>query len=342
MNRSIVISLRGIFKKIFIIALIVILIIGLIYFEIPGKLFLKMAENTINPKANTGAFAKLFSLSTDIPYTSASAAMPQDMPLKKDEKKTEIALAPEKTPENTDLSASVSTLSVSDKGVIVSNIAKKSFNISELLKRPLKFDKNSSGYKILILHSHTTEAYFPVDRSDDQSNNIVKVGQEFEKVFNENGIKALHITKVHDAPYSLSYKNSLETVTNTLKNNPSIEIVIDVHRDAVFDKNNEKLKPVCTIEQKNAAQVMIVTGTDAGGLPHNNWSDNLAFSLKVQQKMNEQYKGLARPINLSKERYNTHTTKASIIFEVGANGNTIDEAVLGAHYAALSIVSLLS
>ena len=348
MKKSFVISLHGVFKRIVTAAAAAGLAACLFYFEIPDKLLVKMAENIMLGDKNGDFLSSFFSLSAqnnvflNISPKPALAAAPV---LQNDKKESQPEETPspilEKTPDDADLSNSKSSLSVSDKGVIVSNIAGKSFNISELLAKPLNYNPKTGGYKILILHSHTTEAYFPNDRSENQNQNIVRVGKEFERVFNENGIKALHITKVHDAPYSLSYKNSLESVTATLKENPSIEIVIDVHRDAIFDKNNDKLKPLCEIGGEKAAQVMIVTGTNAGGLPHDSWIENLAFSLKLQQKMNEKYKGLARPINLSKERYNTHTTKASVIFEIGANGNTIEEAVTGARYAALSVVSLL-
>ena len=346
MKKSMVISLRDITKKMGIIIAVTVFLITLLYFEIPDRLFTKMAENVMKEKDGINFIAAVFSLSIDknifmkIPYTPAEAA-PEPAVAPTSAPSPTPAPISEKTPDNTDLSNSKSADSVSDSGVIVSNIAKKSFNISSLLERPLNFTKNPDGYKVLIVHSHTTEAYFPTDRSSDESRNIVAVGKEFAQVLNENNIKTLHITKIHDAPYSLSYKNSLASVTAALLENPEIEIVIDIHRDAVFDKNNDKLKPVCEIDGKKAAQVMIVTGTDSGGLPHDDWIENLAFSIKVQKKMNEKHPGLARPINLSKERYNTHTTKSSIIFEIGANGNTLDEAVLGARYAALSVVELL-
>ena len=350
MRKSIVISLRDITKKALITVSAIASVTALTYFEIPDKIFTKMAENIISEEYNSGFFKNMFSLSIDeniflsVPHNKVLAApeKPSD-PIQIIKQEPPIPTpVPEKTPDNTDLSASISANSVSDRGVIVSNIAGKSFNITDLLNKPLNYRQDTGGYKVLILHSHTTESYFPDDRSSDETKNIVRVGKEFERVFNDNNIKALHITKIHDAPYSLSYKNSLASVASILSENPSIDIVIDVHRDAVFDKNNEKLKPVCTIDGEKAAQVMIVSGTNAGGLPHDNWIENLAFSLKIQKKMNEKYPGLARPINLSKERYNTHTTKASIIFEIGANGNTLEEAILGARYAAASIAELIN
>lgn len=253
---------------------------------------------------------------------------------KKDEKAIE-------EPANVDFSKEKSQKSVVANDIIVSNFAGKSFDIPSLLSLPLSYEK-TQGYKVLIIHTHTTESYLPDDRNEDQTKNIVRVGEEFAKVLNENNIKTLHIKKVHDSPYNKSYINELATIEETLKQYPTIEVIIDVHRDALYNSKNEKIKPTTTINNEKVAQVMLVCGTDAMGLKHDYWQNCFSFALKIQKNMNENYPNLARPINLREERFNTHKTKNSIIFEIGANGNTLEEAVLAGRYAAQSIANVIN
>jgi stage II sporulation protein P len=354
LKKSVIISFKVVVSRALAISAAGVFLAGTCYFDIPGTVLGKMAENVIKTgeSANDANFlTNLLSFEPRknimLPYGAAIAAKPETPPT--DDKVTnpsteaQAAATPEEeaTPANTDLSDDKGGSAVSSGSITVKNFSGKSINIDTLLRKPLNFNAKSGGYKVLIVHSHTTESYFPNDRSEDQSKNIVRVGDEFTKILNDSGIKTLHVKKVHDVPYTLSYKNSLETVTKTLAENPSIEVVIDVHRDAIYDKNENKLKPLVTLNNEKCAQVMIVTGSGALGLPHANWQDNLSFSLKVQDKMLKEFKGLARPVNLAKERYNTHTTKSSIIFEIGANGNTLEEALNGAKRAAKAVAEVL-
>ncbi len=247
----------------------------------------------------------------------------------------------ENEPYNVDFSKEKSSISVVNNNIIVSNAANKSFDIDNILSLPLQF-KKTDGYKALIIHTHTTESYMPDDRNDDPKKNITRVGEEFAKVLNEKGIKTLHEKTVHDVPYSKSYINELKSIENILAQHPSIEVIIDVHRDALYNSNNEKIKPVTVINGKKVAQVMLVCGTDAMGLPHDNWKSCFSFALKVQNDMNKNYPNFARPVNLREERFNTHMSANSVIFEIGANGNTLQEAVFAGHYAALSIANVLN
>jgi stage II sporulation protein P len=351
LKKSVIISFKVVVSRAVAISAAGIFLAGTCYFDIPGTVLDKMAENVIkSPNSTNNFLINLLSFEPKknimLPYGTAIAAKPETPPVKDKAAPAEDKEVPppeeEATPANTDLSNDKGGSAVSSGSITVKNFSGKSIDIDALLRKPLNFNAKSGGYKVLVVHSHTTESYFPNDRSEDQTKNIVRVGDEFTKILNDSGIKTLHIKKVHDAPYALSYKNSLETVTKALAENPSIEVVIDVHRDAIYDKNENKLKPLVILNNEKCAQVMIVTGSDALGLPHANWRDNLSFSLKLQEKMLKEFKGLARPINLAKERYNTHTTKSTIIFEIGANGNTVEEAVNGAKYAAKAVAEVLS
>ena len=239
-------------------------------------------------------------------------------------------------PPETDLSKQKASQKIQLK-----NQTGKSFDTAQLLAEPISFQKNAVGYQVLLVHTHTTECYFPNDRSENADENMIRIGKEFQAVLEQNGIKTLHITTVHDVPYTTSYKKSLESVTKALQQYPSIEVVIDLHRDAIYAENGEKLRPIANINNTEAAQVMLVCGTDEGGLPHPDWKQNLSFALKVQNEMQKTYPSLARPLDLRKERFNTHTTKKSVIFEIGSNGNTLEEAMQGARYAAQSVANVL-
>ena len=104
------------------------------------------------------------------------------------------------------------------------------------------------------------------------------------------------------------------------------DIVIDLHRDAVGSSN--EYGPTVKINGIPAAQLMFVIGTDGGGLEHPNWNENLKIAVKIQEKANELYPGLFRPIIIRNSRYNQHVAKGASIIEVGATGNTLDECIL--------------
>ena len=227
------------------------------------------------------------------------------------------------------------------EGVLVKNATTYDFNPAELLNEPLKFDFSGEGPHILIVHSHSSESYTATDknyylptdpdRTEDINYNVVRVGTEIVNTLKAHGIDALHDTSLHDYPsYNGSYKSSLASVESYLKKYPSIKIVLDIHRDAMVQSDGTKLKLVADVQNKKAAQIMLLTGSNQGGLDHPDWRENLKFAMKLQRTVNQMYPGLARPVSFTKERYNTHTTYGSIIIEVGTTGNTLEEALVSA------------
>ena len=345
MKKSIIISIKTIVSKLLSVLVIVTFGFSCIYFDLPTRLFSQMANASLNPNKQSLKSCLETVFSFEFPQT-VFAAMPvktteppspqETIPTETPPQATE---APTQTPKPKDVSGN--TVKKTEPQITIKNHAGKTFSSEELLNRPLPYQPDTGGYKVLIVHTHTTESYFPTDRSNDETKNMIQVGKEFTAILEQNGIQTLHITKVHDVPYTTSYKKSLESVNQALANHPSIEVVIDLHRDALYDENGEKIKPLAHINQIPSAQVMIVTGTEKGGLPHPNWDDNLAFAIKIQNDLMKSYPGLSRPIDLRKERFNTHTTKNSIIFEIGSNGNTIEEAINGAKFAAQSVANVL-
>ncbi len=239
--------------------------------------------------------------------------------------------------------------------VYLKNNTGSTINIKTLLEKKLSFkiDKNNKP-QVLIMHTHTTESFMleerdyytedDVSRTRDSKKNMIAIGDIIEQKLKAAGIGVIHDTTIHDYPaYSGSYTRSAATITDDLKAYPSIKIVIDIHRDSITANNKEKIKPVVKIDGKNAAQVMLVMGSQTGGITnYPNWKENLSLALKYQQTLEVMYPGLARAITLNSGKYNQNLTKGSILLEVGTEANTLDEAKRGAAYAGEALVSLLN
>jgi stage II sporulation protein P len=131
----------------------------------------------------------------------------------------------------------------------------------------------------------------------------------------------------------------MSTVKSILETNSTIENVIDLHRDAVG--SDSSYGPTVKIGDEVVAQIMFVIGTDGGGLNHPNWQQNLKLAVKVQEKANEMYPGLFRPIIVRNSRYNQNLAKGACIIEVGATGNTLEECMGSMKYLAKVISEVM-
>ena len=151
-----------------------------------------------------------------------------------------------------------------------------------------------------------------------------------QKYLTSYGHNVIHNKTFHDYPaYTGSYGRSLKTVSGILSQNKDTDVVIDLHRDAIGD---DSYAPKVKIGDEYAAQIMFVIGTNEGGLYHPNWNQNLKFAVKVQQKAEEMYPGLFKPMMVTKSRYNQHTGKYANIMEVGATGNTLEQCLTSMKY----------
>ena len=222
-------------------------------------------------------------------------------------------------------------------GVKIKN--ESSFEINNTI---LETTMNINKEKILIFHTHTCESYTPSEqfqyqqtgnfRTTDLNYSIARVGDELCNYLLEFGFKVTHDKTYHDYPaYSGSYTRSAKTVENVLKTNSS-DIIIDLHRDAIGSKSN--YDPSVKIGEDVAAQLMFVIGTNGGGLYHPNWQTNLKFAIELQQKANEMYPGLFKPMIVRNSRYNQHLGSAACIIEVGATGNTLEQCLNSMKYLA--------
>ena len=215
------------------------------------------------------------------------------------------------------------------------------YNLTEdILKPDIKIDNKN----IVIFHTHSCESYtssekYPYTqtgnfRTTDLKYTVTQVGSELENYLKKYNLNVVHDTSYHDYPsYTGSYTRSLKTVENILQTTPS-DIIIDLHRDAIGSRAD--YAPTVKIGDDYAAQIMFVIGTNEGGLYHPNWNQNLKFAVKVQQKAEEMYPGLFKPMMVTKSRYNQHTGKYANIMEVGATGNTLEQCLTSMKY--LSVV----
>ena len=247
----------------------------------------------------------------------------------------------------------IKAISSGATAVMINNQTGFSVSPEAMLGEKLNLNLQGDGPKVLIIHTHTTESYTPegeitynsasTDRSLAEAENMIAVGKIMKTEPENAEISVIHDTELHDYPsYNGSYAHALKSINSYLEKYPSIQVVLDVHRDAIVYDDGTKAKLIKEIDGKDAAQVMIVCGTNEGGLEHPNWRENLKFSVKLQNSVNNDYPGLMRNINLRTERFNGHTTKASIILEMGTSGNTIEEAKYSAILLGKSIGKFLN
>lgn len=240
-------------------------------------------------------------------------------------------------------------------GSIKNNTRVSAAEVAAEAANPLPFaiEKDSPDPQVLIMHTHATEDYrlsaglwfAPGDgaRSTDRAVNMCAVGRVMTDVLNAAGINTLHDETLNDYPsYTGSYANSRAVVQQYLAQYPSIKVVLDVHRDAIETESGSRMAPVCTVNGRQAAQVMIICGCDNGGsvsLP--NWRQNLRFAAAWERAMEASFPGFTRPVLFSYRFYNQDLTTGSLLIEVGGHGNNLNEALYAGQLAAEGLVKAL-
>lgn len=227
-----------------------------------------------------------------------------------------------------------------DGGVISQEEQDRIYNITA--SKPLNNDEVSVSETqekplVLIYHTHTTESYtssakYKIKytrktnyRSLEEEHNMVAVGDVITNVIEEKyGIKVIHDTTVHDYPnYEVSYKKSLETIEKNLEKYPTIKYVFDIHRDGFTNNEANKKKYATVVNNIDTAKVMMVVG-----LNHKNSDVNSKFSDEVYNKMKEMYPEIAIPsVKRSTATYNQFVRDYAMLFEVGSNLSTLEEAL---------------
>ena len=217
-----------------------------------------------------------------------------------------------------------------------------------LLTCPSALTAKADGPKVLIVHTHTSEAYTPEPgweyessdplRTGDAQHSVVRLGTRVAELLNAHGIETLHDTALNDYPsYNGAYERMRQTIEGYLAQYPSIEMVLDLHRDAANDPAGMPVAFTAEVDGARCAQLMLVVGSDEGGLTHPDWKENLANALKLQALLNRIAPGLCRDIDLRTERFNQHKTPGSLLVEFGCTGNTLAEALRSADYLAQAL-----
>lgn len=222
-------------------------------------------------------------------------------------------------------------------------------DVKALLQKPLVWDLTADAPTVLILHSHGTESYAKTEnyiessayRTLNTDYNVVSIGEKIATELTQNGIRVIHDKSLHDHPsYSNAYLNSRASAQQYLKKHPSILLVLDIHRDAVEDKEGTQLGYTVDVNGQKAAQLMLVSGTDASGLTHPTWQENLALAAKLHAQLEKNNPGITRPISFRSQRFNQDLSPGALLIEVGAAGNTRQEALFSAELLAQAIVDL--
>ena len=212
---------------------------------------------------------------------------------------------------------------------------------------------------VLVLHTHGTEGYFEDNtnlsdfapegvagyflpdqtsfRITDPQKSVVRVGEVFSQTLISCGIPTLHVTTMHDLEnFNSAYSKSGETVKKMLQQYPSIQYVIDLHRDSVV-RGDSYVKSFATVENTPSAQVMLVVGAGK----HEAWEKNLTVASSFKEHMDARFPSLSRALFLRTARYNQQYLPGCLLLEVGSAANTLEEAENAARFAALSFSDML-
>lgn len=241
-------------------------------------------------------------------------------------------------------------------GLSIKNQTGYSADIGQLLVNGPGVTLSADGPQILIIHTHSSEAYTPsgldkyepsdTARTEDTNFNIIRVGDELTAIFEQAGLHVIHDRGIYDYPsYTGSYTRSGQAIADWLAEYAGISVVIDVHRDALGD-NGTIYKTMAEEDGVCASQVMMLIGTDESGLAHSQWRGNLSLAVYLQQAVSAVHPTLMRPIQLVPQRYNQHLAPGSMILEVGSSGNTLQEALAAVRLfgtaAAPALAALIS
>lgn len=308
------------------------------YSEVKGEAVTgEISVNKSNTK-NTGVVFSSGGYAADVAQTTELTATPDDvLALMKDAESMYKNFKKSGNIDEQRMGATSQTVTCGS--VMVNNKAGEDINIKALLDSSPSYSAVTKEKPyILIYHTHTTEGYELLDkgwysdnynsRTKDSSKNMVRVGDAIAEQLENAGYGVIHDTNIYDSSYNGAYDRSRKSVEKYLKEYPSIQITLDVHRDAIHYDSGTKCKPTAEINGKKAAQVMIISGCEGEGVENfPNWKKNLAFAVSLQANVEERFEGLMRPIFFCHRKYNMDVTKASLLLEFGTDANTLEEAV---------------
>lgn len=244
--------------------------------------------------------------------------------------------------------------STNAENIHISNKTGVSVDVAAQLKiKPAFTIYKNAKPQVLIMHTHATEGFFPKEsdvyydnwatRTTDNSKNTVALGKIIADRLNAAGINTIHDQTQHDAQsYNGSYARARKTIQSYLEKYPSIDVVLDIHRDAITYDDGTKLCPTVTVNGKKAAQIMIATGCNSGSVTeHTNWIENFRFAIRLQQSCEQKYGKFARPMYFVSKKYNHDLTYGSLLIEMGSEANTLDQAKYSAELLSNALIPVL-
>ena len=233
------------------------------------------------------------------------------------------------------------------QSVETENSSRETPDYEALMAAPLDWQLEDSSPRVLILHTHTTESYEKREadyqetaayRTLEEQYNMLAIGDRLTQLLEAEGIRVIHDREFHDYPaYSTAYTHARKSIQQQLKEHPSIQLVLDLHRDAADAQGSQ----LCTqLAGTDWAQLMLVLGVGNSGLPNPRWEDNLSLALKLQATLQQQCPGICRPISLRAQRFNQDLAPYSLLVEVGAAGDSREAALCAAEELARALVAL--
>ncbi len=221
-------------------------------------------------------------------------------------------------------------------------------DVVSALQRTLDWDLTDPNFTVLIIHSHLSESYtldstqvpeetgaFRTDpyRTNDDRYNMVAIGEKLAQILRSFGIRVIHDTTSFEEPNSdYAYENARTYLENLLASDPSIGLVLDLHRDAVENSDGSQWAPTVTVDGLPVAQFSMVIGY--GGQYDALWDQNLTFASMLAARMNQKAGGSFRQllVNSNSYCYNQDLGPVTMLIEVGTAGNSLDEALNAAEF----------
>ena len=312
-----------------------------------GELFWETDSSAPDAGSSSPAPASsALSDSSSSPLSSASSAQSEAEQM---QEAVAAGLFPENGPVETVLENGINETTISNTGIQYGNVWVKNTNkyhdidiAAELEKQPDVSLKRDGSVEILLYHTHTTEAFQGETRTQDNSRNVVAVGEKVAAELEAAGFGVVHDTTCHDYPsYNGSYDRSGETIQRNLEKYPGIQVAIDIHRDAL-GTSDARTKPTVMVNGRKAAQIMIVSGCDDDGtIGFPDWVYNLRLAVRCQQAVSDLYPSLARPLSFCPKKYNEHMAHGSILVEFGTDASTLDEVLYSGELFGKALVQTL-
>ncbi len=216
-------------------------------------------------------------------------------------------------------------------------------DVESMLQKKLNWNLCEDGPAVLILHAHATESYADTNsyRSQDETQNMLSIGDRLAELLEKAGIGVIHDRTLHDAEsYNGSYSSARASIQEYLQRYPSIRLVLDLHRDAMEDPRGNQVGYTLSTPEGEAAKLLLVVGTDAGGQNHPHWEENLTLAVQLHAQLQKEAPDICRNLQIRTSRFNQDLSGGALLVEVGTAGNTHREAMLAVDILADAIIAL--